>query len=196
MLLHPSNGDPNRTWPLERWQELAARLLAKGHQILAIGQRHRETKAGMFTLDGGGEVISLIDEFDSLETVALMNWSDLLVATDSGPIQLAGLTGIGIVGLYSVVAGRNRLPVRNGQRGWRAIGLSPTCRFHPCYERLLASDEYAAHHQGGPKTSEENAKFLGEWCMNEQRFACLSHEITVDKVTEACGSLLAAVATA
>lgn len=186
VLLHPAGRDTNRTWPRERWQELADRLRAEGHQVLAIGQRARDG-SGVFMLDG---VVSLIDAFDAMETIALMNGSQLLVATDSGPVQLAGLTDIGIVGIYSVVAGRNRLPYRNGSTEWRSIAVSPECAQHPCYERMLGSDEFAAH-ASTPRTAQENAKFLGDWCLNPKRYACLLQEITVERVMAACHTLLA-----
>ena len=183
VLLHPSNRDQNRTWPQEKWQELASRLRAEGHQVLSIGQRAANDASGVFALEG---VVDLIGAFDPIETIALMNWAQLLVATDSGPVQLAGSTDIGIVGIYSVVAGRNRLPYRNGIPAWRALAVSPECSFHPCYERLLVSDEFAAYQSGAPKTAQENAKFVGDWCPNPQRYVCLSQEITVERVITAC----------
>ncbi|MBX9842965.1 MAG: hypothetical protein K2Z80_14260 [Xanthobacteraceae bacterium] len=188
VLLHPAGRDTNRTWPRERWQELADRLRAEGHQVVSIGQRAKDNSGGVFMIDGA---VDLIDAFDPIETIALMNCSDLLVATDSGPVQLAGSADIGIVGIYSVVAGRNRLPYRNGQAAWRAIAVSPECSLHPCYERLLDSDEYAAYQRSGPKTASENAKFLGDWCLNPKRYACLLQEITVERVFAACRTLLA-----
>jgi ADP-heptose:LPS heptosyltransferase len=186
VLLHPSNGDRNRTWPQENWQALAARLFLQGHQVISIGQ------GAMFKLDG---VVDMIDVFDPLEIIALMNSAELLVATDSGPIQLAGATDIGIVGIYSVVAGRNRLPYRNGELGWRAHAVSPACSFHPCYEGLLGSERYATY-AAAPRTPAENAKYLGDWCLNDEPYACLSQEMTVERVLEACEALLAGGAVA
>jgi ADP-heptose:LPS heptosyltransferase len=189
VLLHPSDGDPNRTWPQDKWQELATRLRADGYQVLSIGQRGNKNKSngGMFALDG---VMELVDAFDPIETIALMDRSHLLVAADSGPIQLAGTTDIGIVGMYSVVAGRNRLPYRHGQAAWHAVAVSPTCRHHPGYEPLPTSKAFATYLGSGPKGWADNAKFLGEWCVNQDRYACLLREITVDRVMEACRKLL------
>jgi ADP-heptose:LPS heptosyltransferase len=188
VLLHPSSRDRNRTWPQEKWQELTAHLRADGHQVLSIGQRDEGHGTSVFKLEG---VIDMIGAFSPIETIALMNSAQLLVATDSGPIQLAGSTDIGIVGIYSVVAGRNRLPYRNGVPAWRARAVSPECSFHPCYERLLGSNEIIAYQTSGPKTAQQNAKFFGDWCLNEKPYACLSQEITVERVVEACQALLA-----
>jgi ADP-heptose:LPS heptosyltransferase len=186
VLLHPSNRDRNRTWPQQNWQELASRLRADGHQLLSIGQRDDQGN-GVFALD---DVVDLVGEFSPLETIALMNSAELLVATDSGPVQLAGSTDIGIVGLYSVVAGRNRLPYRNGELGWRAVGIAPSCEFHPCYSRLLGSEEYAAHRRAGPTTFNDHAKFASEWCLHKDRYVCLNQEITIERVYDACRTLL------
>ena len=48
-----------------------------------------------------------------------------LISPDSGPIQLAAATDIGIVGIYSVIAGANRLPYRHGAAMWRAVAVEP-----------------------------------------------------------------------
>ena len=111
-----------------------------------------------------------------METLALMRLSDILVSTDSGPIQLAGATSIHIVGLYSVVAGRNRLPFRQGVAGWRATALSPPCSYSPCYQWLHDTDFIR---QQGIRNLIE---LYPLWCPNPVKYQCMSEGITVDAV--------------
>ncbi|MBK8741330.1 MAG: hypothetical protein IPM02_18235 [Betaproteobacteria bacterium] len=119
VLLHPGGGDPNRTWPQKRWVELAQVLIAEGDQVVRIGAG--SPGDGRWVLDlPVPDILDAAQRLSLLATVALMRQADLLVSTDSGPVQLAAASDFSIVGLYSVVPGRNRLPFRHGQPMWHA----------------------------------------------------------------------------
>jgi len=189
ILIHPATGDPNRTWPRSRWEELAARLIAAGHQVVVIGSRSARSDRGVHDLTVSG-LVTAVDRLQPLATVALMRHADVLVSTDGGPVQLAGATDIGIVGIYSVVAGKHRLPFRHGEAGWRARAVSPVCPAHPCIQGV--ADPAVRERIDRTLREQPGSNPLGEWCVMPQRYHCLTHEITVSMVLDACRDLLPA----
>jgi ADP-heptose:LPS heptosyltransferase len=178
VLVHPAIGDANRTWPAANWRELCERLSGDGHQVVMIGSSTHLPGRGVHAIDVPG-VIDARDRLDFLETVALMRASDVLVSTDSGPIQLAAATAIHIVGIYSVVSGRQRLPFRQGVQGWRATALGPACSFSPCYMWMHDTEVVAK------SASRSLLRVYSDWCLNPAKYSCMTEEITVDRVYEA-----------
>jgi ADP-heptose:LPS heptosyltransferase/SAM-dependent methyltransferase len=187
VLLHAALGDANRSWPQQRWEELAAKLIGAGHQVIVVGSTHDPLKPAAVPSTPG--ILSAVDILDVAATVALMRRSDLFVSTDSGPVQLAAATDIAIVGLYSSVAGSCRLPFRHGQAGWRAVAVGPSCAFHPCYQQMHNSEVIApfmAKLQAQTLTVNE---MFANWCLDGGSFACMKHQITVTMVLNAIESL-------
>ncbi len=189
ILIHPSNGDVNRTWPKERWEELATRLIALGHQVIAIGNNSAVPDKGAQKL-GVPEVLSAIDRLNLLGTVALTRKADLLVSTDGGPIQMAGASDIGIVGIYSTVEGANRLPFRHGKAGWRAASVKPECKFYPCYKNIYDHKFMTEFRRTMPDDQLTINGIFSHWCTAEDQYRCLKKEVTVDMVFDACMKLL------
>ncbi|HKX11056.1 MAG TPA: glycosyltransferase family 9 protein [Stellaceae bacterium] len=187
ILVHPGSGDANRTWPQARWEELASRLILAGHQVVVIGSRTTRNDRGVHELAVAG-LITIVDRLEPLATVALMRRAHLLVCTDGGPVQLAGATEIGIVGIYSVVAGANRLPFRHGKLGWGARAVSPECAAHPCIHQL---SDAAIKERIDRAIHGELASPFGEWCARPDRYHCMTHEITVSMVLDACQHMAA-----
>ena len=184
VLLHPAKGDPNRTWPKERWEELARLLTASGNLVITVGSDTASVNRGVHTLDVGN-VVHLENRLSPMEFVALCQEADVLVSTDSGPIQLAAATDIAIVGIYSVVRGEHRLPYRHGKAGWNAVAVEPACPFKGCYEKMndeIFMKPYWEQIQQGKLAP---AEMFSSWCIHHDKFACMRHMITVDQVWEA-----------
>lgn len=193
ILIHPALTDPHKTWPRARWEELTAHFMASGHQVAAIGERAPEIGRSVHDLAVDG-LVSAVDQLDPLGTVALMRRAHLLVSTDSGPIQLAGATDIGIVGIYSIVAAKNRLPFRHGEAAWNAKGVAPACPAHPCFE-LLRDPELRKPFISGVRRALQEGRLsarhpFAEWCTMPQRYHCMTHEITVSAVLATCRDLM------
>jgi ADP-heptose:LPS heptosyltransferase len=187
VLVHAATGDANRTWPASKWGELCERLSRDGHQVVLIGASTALTDRGVHKIDAAN-IIDGTERLNMLETLALMRRSDVLVSTDSGPVQLAGATDIHIVSIYSVSSGRQRLPFRHGVQGWRATALAPSCSFTPCYQ-YIHDMEYVR--KAGPITL---LRMYADWCINPEKYRCMTDEMTVDIVYAAVRDALAAEA--
>jgi ADP-heptose:LPS heptosyltransferase len=178
IALHPGIGDVNRTWPTENWLELANRLKANGNHVVIIG-----SKVGS---DGRG-AINLLG-FDSawgvshLELVELLDTCKVLVSTDSGPIQLAGATDCSVVGIYSVVKGRNRLPYRSTSNKGKNLEVPCKCPHHPCYQKIQYGASWAAYGEPLLAIGMPLGEVFGRWCVNcEQPYRCME-DLTVEEV--------------
>ena len=195
ILVHPAAGDPNRTWPAERWMELTQALIADGHQVVQIGAGRPGDAHGVHelvgpALAGSARFVDAANRLSARATLALMREADLLVSSDSGPVQLAGATDIGIVGLYSVVPGRNRLPFRHGEAMWNARAVEPVCRSFPCYDRMHDPAVMAPFVQAIRSGALDGGRLLSEWCPEDKSYRCMRAEIGVAQVMEACAGLL------
>ncbi|GAB4332177.1 MAG: hypothetical protein Kow0037_09480 [Calditrichia bacterium] len=189
VVLHPAKGDPNRTWPQEKWEELAARLVSQNAIPVIVGNTSNDPNRGVFNLAVPGTV-NLVNQLSLIETLALFHLADVLVSTDSGPVQLAGATNIGLVVLYSVVKPEHRLPYRNGKCGWHAKGIVPACPSKGCYlkigdprfkniiERKVVDEGLSA------------GQIYGSWCVEKPEFRCMKEDITVEMVLNAMDEVL------
>jgi ADP-heptose:LPS heptosyltransferase len=189
ILLHPASSDPNRTWPAASWQDLARELIARGHQVLRIGHGGAALERGVQELAQPG-LIDVANALSVLASVALMRQSDLLISSDSGPVQLAGATDIAIVGIYSVVRGSHRLPFRHGAPMWRAAAVEPACPAFPCYEKMRDPRVMAPYIEAIRARRIDARRMLAEWCPEHVSFRCLREEIDVPRVLAACARLL------
>jgi len=162
VLLHAIAGSPNRTWTEEGWNTVADHMVASGWQVVLIGHTKKNTrKRDMITITNP-EVISAVNSFSILESVYLMQQCALLVACDSGPVALAGITSISIVSIYSQIAALNRLPFRNGEQGWNALGIDVGCPTYGACGRFVDSSP-------GAITGSD----FDEWCPDGYSYACM-----------------------
>ncbi|WNC89639.1 glycosyltransferase family 9 protein [Paraburkholderia sp. FT54] len=182
-LLHVGQGDPNRTWPVQRWAELAQTLIGQGHQVVLIGSGDKLRDPSAMTEVPG--VLSAVNALSAEGTVALMRQSDVLVSADSGPVQLAAASDIGIVVMFSAVAGSCRLPFRHGEAQWRAEEVKPSCGFYPCYRQMQDPAVIAPFHVALQNQTLSVGKLFSDWCPDGGSFACMTQQITVPMVVEA-----------
>ena len=132
ICIHPYANDRNRMYP--EWPAVS-RLLQ----------------------DAGFEVVMIGPETGYLEAIQIIDRCLVFASTDSGPIQMAGATETPIVGLYSVVEGRHRLPYRNP-----STALQPACPFFPCYREMLQRwNDYGVE---PIKNGKPVAQVVGDWC--------------------------------
>jgi ADP-heptose:LPS heptosyltransferase len=186
VVIHVGTTDPNRTWPDAFWGDLTTALRRAGASVIAIGHRGA---AGRGAAAPPG-VLDLVDRLDLAGTVRLLRQCDLLISNDAGPIQLAGATDIAIIGLYSVVAGANRLPYRHGSTSYKTAAVAPQCPFHPCLPAINDAAAVARFCATTGIAAADTPALLANWCLNPDRFACTRERGMLDKVLTAMRELL------
>ncbi len=184
VLLHPAKSDPNKTWPVECWRQLAGSLIQEGHRVILVGSDHSFPNRGThgFCVPG---LVDWRNRLSLLEFVALCRQADLLISTDSGPIQLAAASDIAIVGIYSIVRGHTRLPYRHGKAGWRAVAVEPACPHKGCFEKMNDPKIFDPYKKKIEAREIAPARVFAYWCLNSEPYACMRKEITVDQVLQA-----------
>ncbi|WP_281744784.1 glycosyltransferase family 9 protein [Thermanaerovibrio acidaminovorans] len=96
---------PYKTWPPERWAELAGMLIRHGLRVVLAGNGPEEAQAARLVEDSLGEttgLVNLVDRIDLLDLIALEEMALCVVGGDTGPLHMARPIGTRRVGLFSV----------------------------------------------------------------------------------------------
>ncbi len=137
VVLHVSAGNPFRRWPSASFVELVCRLASKDpkRRIIITSGPSDAAAAAAIAHDARGSLgaqerpaIVECGEFDLAELRALVGRAALYIGGDSGPLHIAGTTGVPVVGLYGPT-----LPIRSQPfRGARFISLAAEVSDLPC----------------------------------------------------------------
>jgi ADP-heptose:LPS heptosyltransferase len=175
VVLHPSTGDSNRTWPREKWVDLAYQLKMKGHNVITIGSSKDENKKAY-------RIPNIPSFFNQsyFDVIQLLRHSKALVSCDSGPIQLAGASNCDIIGIYTVVKGTRRLPYRTSGKSYI---ISPTCVHYPCYSKMWDAPTWMTYGKAKLDSGESLNDVFSKWCLCQNKYSCLS-EISVNQILE------------
>ncbi len=191
ILIHAAKGDRNRTWPGKNWETLINMVLSENHVPVLVGSDSTDPARGVFRFQREGTV-DLVNQLSPLEFVALCRMCDLLISTDSGPVQLAAASDIAIAGIYSVVSGQNRLPYRHGILGWNAVAIESGCKFNSCY-KLLNDEKHNKKLKARVKEQKATlGELFGKWCPADVKYACMEKLIPAEIVWMKSKSLLEA----
>jgi heptosyltransferase-2 len=120
--------DALRRWPIERYAELAQRLVAGGRQVVLAGSSSDAWVRDAFT---GVPVIDLVGRTDLVQLCGVMQRSDLVVTHDSGPMHLARLARAPLLALFGPTVPYEKIvPGDDIAVLWGGDDLA--CR--PCYD--------------------------------------------------------------
>ncbi|HEY5381481.1 MAG TPA: glycosyltransferase family 9 protein [Acidobacteriaceae bacterium] len=120
--------DALRRWPVESYVELAAALLERGCEVVLAGGANDAWASAAFA---GLGITDVIGRLSLVETLALLESTDVMVTHDTGPLHLAGITSAAIVAIFGPTDPHGRLPQReNCVALWGGEGFA--CR--PCYD--------------------------------------------------------------
>ena len=120
--------DALRRWPVENYVAVASELAARSVEVVLAGG---PDDAWVLTYFAELEIVDKVGQLSLLETVSLMDESDVMVTHDTGPLHLAGITRAGVVSIFGPTDPRGRLPQRvNTVAIWGGEGFA--CR--PCYD--------------------------------------------------------------
>jgi len=117
-----------RRWPVERYVELARRLLDRGWEILLLGGPDDAWVKPYFQELAVSDCIGML----SLpEVISVCDTCDGVISHDTGPLHLAGLSKACLIGIFGPTDPANFLPRRPLVTGiWGGHGFA--CR--PCYD--------------------------------------------------------------
>jgi ADP-heptose:LPS heptosyltransferase/Flp pilus assembly protein TadD/glycosyltransferase involved in cell wall biosynthesis len=189
VLLHAAKNDPNRTWPAPRWERLAQIIMEEGYLVIATGDKGQDPRRGVHDIHLPG-VVNLVDQLSPLEFTALCRKANLLITTDSGAVQLAGPSNIGIAGIYTVIPGRCRLPYRHGKPMWNSVSIESECEYSGCYRRMLEEKHFGPARERLKAGKMTAPQLFAEWCLAREKYACLLRLITPEIVWQKSKNLL------
>jgi heptosyltransferase III len=114
VIFHPKSQGSAREWALENYMELASALDDNKYTIFFTGTE-KEGLLFRSRIPGKANVIDLTGKMSLDELIAFIGAADSLVAASTGPLHLAGLTGIQAIGLFSA-----QRPIHAGR--WQPLG--------------------------------------------------------------------------
>ncbi len=116
VVIHPWTSDPVKQWPVERFRELALRLVKElDIDVLIIGGKDELGKSTVFNYINN-RIFNLTGKTTLLQLAAVLKKSRLLISADSGPVHLASSVGTPVIALFrNDIAGKG--PKRWGPWG-------------------------------------------------------------------------------
>jgi lipopolysaccharide heptosyltransferase II len=137
---NPGMALARKRWPVERFAELARRILASGCAVVLVGAEEDRTltdrlKASVKAtrdLDAARSsdnlVVDLVGQLSLDELAALAARASVYVGNDSGPTHLAEATGANVVMLFGPSD-----PIVYGPRSRQAVSVSAGLWCSPCF---------------------------------------------------------------
>lgn len=135
---------PAREMYAQYINEIVNYIISRDYEVVWLGKRVIST--GISPKDKPADIIgefskeidytkgiNLIDKTALLESTKIIAGAKTIVGLDNGLLHLAGCTDIPIVGAFSTVEPKYRMPYRNNQLGWNFYPVVPPenlkCRF-------------------------------------------------------------------
>ncbi|MGB9430374.1 MAG: lipopolysaccharide heptosyltransferase II [Gammaproteobacteria bacterium] len=91
---------PSKRWPVERYGELAKRLIASGRQVWVFGSVREQSLGEEITRIAGNRVVNLCGGTRLEDVADLLALAETAVTNDSGLMHIAAAVGIKIVAIY------------------------------------------------------------------------------------------------
>lgn len=116
LAVGPGSSWIGRTWPPERFNEVAARLLGKGgpmaggRLLILGGERERDAARTIRFATSKDRVIDATGKLDLLDSYACLKRVRMFIGAESGLMHLAGAAGAPVVGLFGPSDERRRGP--------------------------------------------------------------------------------------
>jgi len=123
-MLNPGAGWPNKQWPAERYGRIAAHLRARHAMPSIVTWGPRERALADQTVDASDGAAKAAPSTSVADLVELARAAAIVIAGDTGPMQLAAAVGTPVVGVFGPTN-----PLRNGP--WSAADAWVS-RFDDC----------------------------------------------------------------
>ena len=115
VLLHPGSNGNGRQWPLQHVVGLARMLREQGHAVAITGAPAERAPLAALLASLPAGVEDLVGRHSLAEFIDLIAQADCLVASGTGPLHMAGASGVHALGIFPP-----RVPI--GALRWRPIG--------------------------------------------------------------------------
>lgn len=130
VAIHPWTSDPVKQWSLEKFKELALKLLGyQGLKVVIVGGKEEAGKSSEIFAGFGSGVLNLTGKTTLLQLAVVLKRCKLLISGDSGPVHLASAVGTPVLALF-----RNDIPGKTSKR-WGPWGAG-----HAVIEKRKLSD--------------------------------------------------------
>ena len=91
---------PSKRWPIDRYGELAKRLLAAGKQVWVFGSVREQSLGEEITRIAGNHIVNLTGSTRLEDVVDLLALAEVAVTNDSGLMHIAAAVGVKLVAIY------------------------------------------------------------------------------------------------
>ena len=173
VVVHVSAGNPFRRWPKASFVDLICRLASADPQrriVLTSGPSDADAAAAIAGEaranlgDREREAVVECGEFDLSQLHALIRRAALYVGGDSGPMHIAGTTGVPVVGLYGPTLPVRSQPYRSARfiSAAAEVGGLP-CR--PCNQRRCEPGDFRCL----TRISAESVAALAEQAIDKEK---------------------------
>jgi len=132
VILHPKSQGSAREWPMLKYLELAEKLTTSGKSVVFTGTEN-EGKLFRDQLPENDQILDSTGKLSLQQLITLIGKSEGLIACSTGPLHIAGYSGVRAVGLFSP-----QRPIHPGR--WKALG--PKVRILICPEGSANDSEY------------------------------------------------------
>jgi ADP-heptose:LPS heptosyltransferase len=153
VVMHPFSGWEFRSWPLTQFRSLAMKILGQlpYDVVFLCSDREADQLQPLQNAFRGTEQIVFVPSSDILDSAALIQRADLFVGNDSGPLHLAALLGVPVVGLFGPALPGHTAPyAARGVFIYRKVSCSPCAQTHciiptnSCMNRITVEEVYDA----------------------------------------------------
>ena len=121
---------PAKQWPIDKYIELARRLIASGQQVWVFGSR-KEQALGEQIADAVQGVTNLCGKTTLEDAIDLIALCGKVVSNDSGLMHVACATGVSVIAIYGSSSPDYTPPLSGSARiVYQGLECSP------CYERV------------------------------------------------------------
>lgn len=124
-----------KCWPMERWRELAIRLLKEDVWIVFFGDATAEVMIKEICQNFPERVMNLAGVTSLRELACLIKSCNLLITNDSGPMHIAAAFDVPLVALFGSTDDR-----KTGPYGKKESVIHKRVSCSPCFKRVCPID--------------------------------------------------------
>ncbi len=100
IIIHPGSGAPRKSWPIERFVELAERLSSRGEKVIAIIGEAEQQRMSADEKSALERVVKIEAPATYIALQQLIKTAKYYIGNDTGPTHLAAVSGVNTIALF------------------------------------------------------------------------------------------------